>query len=75
VAHIYFLIEFRHRLVVALNWIWSYFTYARGARLITGATGNNLDDVAADRGEAPVMAPDVPAEHIASVMLPAPPDG
>ncbi|MDB5481170.1 MAG: NAD(P)/FAD-dependent oxidoreductase [Caulobacteraceae bacterium] len=35
-AHIYFLVGFRNRLVVAANWLWSYFTYDRGARLITG---------------------------------------
>jgi len=36
VAHIYFLIGFRNRLAVAINWLWSYITYQRGARLITG---------------------------------------
>ncbi len=36
VAHIYFLIDFRSRLVVGLQWLWSYLTYRRGARLITG---------------------------------------
>lgn len=36
IAHIYFLIGFRNRLVVALNWLWNYFTFQRGARLITG---------------------------------------
>jgi NADH dehydrogenase len=36
VAHIYFLIGFRNRFVVALSWGWSYVTYQRGARLITG---------------------------------------
>ncbi len=36
VVHIYFLIGFRNRLVVLFNWAWSYFTYQRGARLITG---------------------------------------
>lgn len=36
VAHIYFLIGFRNRLIVALNWLWAYFTFQRGARLITG---------------------------------------
>lgn len=36
IAHIYFLIDFRGRLVVALQWLWSYLTYRRGARLITG---------------------------------------
>ena len=34
VAHIYFLIGFRNRLVVATEWLWSYLTYQRGARLI-----------------------------------------
>ena len=35
-AHIYFLIGFRNRLVIAIDWLWSYLTYQRGARLITG---------------------------------------
>ena len=35
-AHIYFLIGFRNRFVVALNWAWSYITFERGSRLITG---------------------------------------
>jgi NADH:ubiquinone reductase (H+-translocating) len=34
-AHIYFLIGFRNRLVVAMDWIWAYLTFQRGARLIT----------------------------------------
>jgi NADH:ubiquinone reductase (H+-translocating) len=34
--HIFFLIGFRNRFVVMFNWMWSYFTYERGARLITG---------------------------------------
>jgi NADH dehydrogenase len=34
--HIYFLIGLRARFLVALNWLWSYVTYDRGARLITG---------------------------------------
>lgn len=34
-AHIFFLIGFRNRLVVALDWIISYITFGRGARLIT----------------------------------------
>jgi NADH dehydrogenase len=36
VAHIYFLIGFRNRMAVATDWLWSYLTYQRGARLITG---------------------------------------
>jgi NADH:quinone reductase (non-electrogenic) len=36
--HIFFLIGFRNRLIVFIQWAWSYFTYDRGARLITGST-------------------------------------
>src|SRR6185295_9845045 len=39
VAHIYFLIGFRNRFSVALDWAWSYLTFERGARLITGPVG------------------------------------
>jgi NADH dehydrogenase len=35
-AHIYFLTGFRNRMTVAVDWFWSYLTYQRGARLITG---------------------------------------
>ena len=34
VAHIFFLIGFRNRLVVMAEWIWSYVTYQRHARII-----------------------------------------
>jgi len=33
-AHIYFLIGFRNRLMVMVDWAWAYFTYARGARIV-----------------------------------------
>ena len=35
-VHIFFLIGFRSRLSVFAAWIWTYFTFTRGARLITG---------------------------------------
>ena len=35
-VHIFFLIGFRNRIIVLIQWAWSYFTYERGARLITG---------------------------------------
>jgi NADH:ubiquinone reductase (H+-translocating) len=35
VVHLWFLIGFRNRLVVMVNWLWAWVTYARGARLIT----------------------------------------
>lgn len=37
-VHIFFLIGFRNRLLVMIQWAWSYFTYERGARLIIGAS-------------------------------------
>ena len=36
-VHILFLIGFRNRLLVMIQWSWSYLTYERGARLITGS--------------------------------------
>jgi NADH dehydrogenase len=35
-AHVWFLIGFRSRIAVTINWLWSYFTFHRSARLITG---------------------------------------
>ncbi len=34
--HVSFLVGFRNRLVVILDWLWSYVTFQSGARLITG---------------------------------------
>ena len=34
-VHIYYLIGFRNRMVTLFQWAWTYFTYSRGARLIT----------------------------------------
>lgn len=39
-VHIFFLIGFRNRVLVMIQWAWSYLTFERGARLITG--GNHL---------------------------------
>lgn len=39
--HILNLIGFRNRLVVMTQWIWSYFTFQRGARLITSRGGDD----------------------------------
>ena len=35
--HIFFLIGFRNRLAVLFDWVWNYFTFTYGARLITGS--------------------------------------
>lgn len=36
VVHVAFLIGFRNRFLVLFSWAWSYLTYERGSRLITG---------------------------------------
>ena len=40
-AHIYFLIGFRNRMMVFVEWAWAYVTFGRGARLITGQPASN----------------------------------
>ena len=35
-VHIYYLTGFEHRILVVLQWAWSYLTFGRGARLIVG---------------------------------------
>jgi NADH dehydrogenase len=37
IVHIYLLVGFEKRLLVAIQWLWRYLTYQRGARLITGS--------------------------------------
>jgi NADH dehydrogenase len=36
-AHVFFLIGFRNRLIVLMNWAWAYFTYQRHARVVFGS--------------------------------------
>jgi NADH dehydrogenase len=55
VAHIYFLIGFRNRFVVAINWLWNYVTFQRGTRLITGLEGARVEDVPLPEGEKQVL--------------------
>lgn len=64
-VHIFFLIGFRNRVIVLLEWAWSYITFQRGARLITGSW-------ALGTGETPVRRSGaVPA--VASTTAPAAP--
>ena len=44
-VHVYFLIGFRNRFSVALNWSWNYIPFQRGSRLITGISGSRIEDV------------------------------
>lgn len=34
--HLMLLVDFRSRILVYVNWSWAFFTYGRGARLLTG---------------------------------------
>jgi len=43
-VHVLFLIGFRNRLLVMIQWAWSYMTYDRGARLITARADGPLAD-------------------------------
>ena len=38
-VHLLFLVGFRNKISVLMQWIYSYFTYKRGARVITGLSG------------------------------------
>ncbi len=58
VVHIFFLIDFRNRVVVLLDWTWAYFAYRRGSRLITGHRLQAGSPIAASSA---VPAPSVPA--------------
>jgi len=37
--HVYLLVGFQHRLMVAIQWLWRYVTYERGSRLIAEGAG------------------------------------
>jgi NADH:quinone reductase (non-electrogenic) len=42
-VHIFFLIGFRNRILVLIQWAWSYLTYGRGARLIASETPHSAE--------------------------------
>ena len=51
-VHIYFLIGFWNRFSVTLDWTWSYLTFQRGARLITGPVDDVKRPATSDGGRA-----------------------
>lgn len=53
-VHVYGLIGFRSRFVVALSWFWSYLTFERGTRLITGSDGGAPEQPAVAPQPAPL---------------------
>lgn len=67
-VHIWFLIGFRNRFIVTFQWAWSFVSYDRGARLITGTFHTEAPALGHDPASyaagvpVPVAAPTVPAE-------------
>ncbi|HEY4013836.1 MAG TPA: NAD(P)/FAD-dependent oxidoreductase [Polyangiaceae bacterium] len=56
-VHLIYLVGFRNRLVVLITWAWSYLTYRRGARLITGyAAPGAIEALRRVHGPAPARA-------------------
>jgi NADH dehydrogenase len=53
-VHIFFLIGFRNRVAVFSEWVWNYFTFTRGARLITGS--QDLPGWDQQRGVDPILS-------------------
>lgn len=55
-VHILYLIGFRNRLIVMLQWAWAYVTYQRGGRLITGQSRVRLRSAKRPEAELRVVA-------------------
>ena len=53
VVHVMYLIGFRNRFIVMFNWTWSYLTFKRGARLITGRPRGRISDDLPARPQSP----------------------
>jgi NADH dehydrogenase len=52
-VHVSWLIGFDNRLLVLTRWAWSYFTFSRGARLITGPIETPVGAAAAPAAPPP----------------------
>jgi NADH dehydrogenase len=50
--HLLFLVGFRNRVIVVFQWAWSFVSYDRGARLITGPLRRGADQSRAERRSA-----------------------
>jgi len=65
-VHVWYLVGFRNRFFVILDWAWSYITYRRGARLITGGRLSPGAPVAVLPEETPAAAEPVYNRQAAS---------
>lgn len=64
-VHIFYLIDFRSKVVVLFDWAWSYFTYQRGSRLITG---HRLDAGAPEREQPRTEVAALPAAPVPAAL-------
>ncbi|MFG6464638.1 NAD(P)/FAD-dependent oxidoreductase [Roseateles sp. DXS20W] len=56
-AHVYFLIGYRNRFVVLLDWAWAYWTYDRGARVVANAALPALSEASPASASRPAPRP------------------
>jgi NADH:ubiquinone reductase (H+-translocating) len=56
-VHVFYLVGFRNRIAVLLEWGYAYLTWQRGARLITGPVGDVLAPADRPLGEADTLEP------------------
>jgi NADH dehydrogenase len=70
VVHIYYLIDFRSRILVLINWAWAYLAYERGARLITGRELESVAPAVTD-GAGKALPPPAPNLALAAAAPPA----
>lgn len=66
-VHLMYLIGFRNRVLVLIQWAWAYFTFQRGARLITGPAVEELQAVRATKAPAPSPKVEEPRLSAATV--------
>ena len=56
-VHIFFLIGFRNRILVMIQWAWSYVTYGRGARIISSETPCATPPLPLPQAKVPASVP------------------
>lgn len=56
IVHVYLLVSFEKRMLVSFQWLWRYFTYQRGARLITMPPSRSPKDDSPPPGQRPPTA-------------------
>lgn len=69
-VHIYYLIEFDNKLVVMIQWLWSYFTHKGGSRLITWEESRLDEPVVVDQEPQRVERSDAPERTLGELKAP-----